>query len=379
MSFTLLTASQHHVEPSSPPSRATAPEILFLGQPHSDLFAEVLLLNSSYLPLYDLQAMNDLDKAAVWLLNRSELSLSLPKVILCDLALLELNKFEILHTVHQYSSLALIPFVVLSPQGKCLDNHEQALRLGIDDCYAAPFNHSDIGNRLMFLQQFKKVRSTRIVAPEKTFSTHQLWWKRVFDVAVSLTALLLLSPLLLLIAACIKWESDGPVIYRSKRVGTGYKVFDFLKFRSMRAGADAEVLALQHLNQYSQQTDDDQPSFFKVANDPRITRIGRFIRNTSLDELPQLINVLRGDMSIVGNRPLPLYEAEQLTRDVWAKRFLAPAGLTGLWQVSKRGSTEMSALERIELDNTYAEKCSFLFDMQIILKTIPAMFQHESV
>jgi lipopolysaccharide/colanic/teichoic acid biosynthesis glycosyltransferase len=121
-------------------------------------------------------------------------------------------------------------------------------------------------------------------------------------------------------------------------------------------------------------------AFFKVANDPRITKMGRILRNTSIDELPQLINVFKGDMSIVGNRPLPLYEAELLTTDQWAQRFLAPSGLTGLWQVTKRGgANKMSAEERKQLDIDYAKNYSFWYDLKIILKTVPAMLQHENV
>lgn len=107
--------------------------------------------------------------------------------------------------------------------------------------------------------------------------------------------------------------------------------------------------------------------------------MGKFIRNTSIDELPQLWNVIIGDMSIVGNRPLPLYEAEKLTSDRYALRFLAPAGITGLWQVEKRGKGEMSEDERLMLDNKYAENHSFVNDIRLILKTIPALFQSENV
>jgi lipopolysaccharide/colanic/teichoic acid biosynthesis glycosyltransferase len=126
-------------------------------------------------------------------------------------------------------------------------------------------------------------------------------------------------------------------------------------------------------------------AFVKIVDDPRITKVGKFIRNTSIDELPQLINVIKGDMSIVGNRPLPVYEAEMLTQDSLSKRFLAPAGITGLWQVELRGKGGvMSEDERKRLDNEYADhfkdgKYSFWYDIGLILRTIPAMFQKSAV
>ena len=120
--------------------------------------------------------------------------------------------------------------------------------------------------------------------------------------------------------------------------------------------------------------------FVKIENDPRITRVGRFIRKYSIDELPQLFNILRGDMSVVGNRPLPLYEAELLTDDESIDRFIAPAGLTGLWQVEKRGdSGKLSAEERKQLDIIYGRTYSFALDMKIILRTLTAFVQKENV
>jgi lipopolysaccharide/colanic/teichoic acid biosynthesis glycosyltransferase len=107
--------------------------------------------------------------------------------------------------------------------------------------------------------------------------------------------------------------------------------------------------------------------------------LGNFLRNSSLDELPQLFNILRGDMSVVGNRPLPVYEAEMLTSNEWSMRFLGPAGLTGLWQISKRGKEDMSERERKKLDNFYAQKYSFWLDVKIIIGTVPALFQKEKV
>lgn len=121
-------------------------------------------------------------------------------------------------------------------------------------------------------------------------------------------------------------------------------------------------------------------SFIKFENDPRITKVGRLIRKFSIDELPQLFNVLKGEMSIVGNRPLPLYEAENLTTDEYIDRFMGPAGLTGLWQVEKRGeSGKLSAEERKQLDILYAHNYTFLMDCKIILKTITAFIQKENV
>jgi len=247
--------------------------------------------------------------------------------------------------------------------------------------------------------------------------------KRIFDILVSGTALLLLSPLLLVVAIIIKLDSKGPVIYRSRRTGTGYDIIELIKFRTMYMDADKRLKELAHLNMYAKENPGktesdgangfiawDQPdlessdtvylfgdmgkiaeeqfsqrqsasndTFFKFANDPRITRAGKILRKLSIDELPQLFNILKGDMSLVGNRPLPLYEAEKLTQDSWAERFMAPAGLTGLWQVTKRGKKDMSEQERIDLDNHYARTYSFWNDMKIIARTIPALMQSEDV
>jgi lipopolysaccharide/colanic/teichoic acid biosynthesis glycosyltransferase len=241
--------------------------------------------------------------------------------------------------------------------------------------------------------------------------------KRAFDITFSFFALLILSPLFLIVAILIKIDSKGPVFFTSKRVGSGYQIFDFFKFRSMKTGAENLIDNLKGQNQYKAATsttgsssckeceqlghacssilfiDGKQvcensyfnnkkianSSFMKFKDDPRVTKLGAFLRKSSIDELPQLLNILKGDMSFVGNRPLPLYEAEQLTSDNWAERFNAPAGLTGLWQVSKRGKADMSEEERKQLDNIYARTHSFLGDMLLILRTFPALAQKENV
>ena len=121
-------------------------------------------------------------------------------------------------------------------------------------------------------------------------------------------------------------------------------------------------------------------TFFKIENDPRVTRVGRILRKYSIDELPQLFNILKGDMSVVGNRPLPIYEAEQLTSDNYIERFMAPSGLTGLWQVEKRGNGgSLSPEERKQLDIKYARTFSFSMDMKIIFRTFTAFIQKENV
>jgi lipopolysaccharide/colanic/teichoic acid biosynthesis glycosyltransferase len=216
----------------------------------------------------------------------------------------------------------------------------------------------------------------KTVQPEN-LPVYKFWpYKRAFDFTLALLAILTLSPVFILVALIIKLESRGPIIYKSKRAGSGYKIFNFYKFRSMRQDADAMLKELVNQNQYAGSND---AVFYKFKDDPRVTPFGRFIRKTSIDELPQLFNVLLGDMSLVGNRPLPLYEAEKLTRDKMAWRFIAPAGLTGLWQITKRGKDNMTPDERIQLDVEYAKKNSLLLDMKILLMTLPAIIQKERV
>ena len=267
-----------------------------------------------------------------------------------------------------------LPIVVIS---KSLDkeNTESILKNGADDCFR---EIQDLDHFFFFffsLKQLKRELESCDESNEDGFKPISPS-KRLFDILFASVVLLILSPLMILIALLIRMESKGPIFYISKRAGSKYQVFDFLKFRTMFPDADKKLEEYKHLNQYAKEEND---IFVKIKNDPRITFIGGFLRKTSLDELPQLINVLKGDMSIVGNRPLPLYEAKFLTKDEYATRFMAPAGITGLWQVTKRGKDDMSNEERISLDIKYAIKNSFLGDLSLLSKTIPAMIQKEKV
>lgn len=247
--------------------------------------------------------------------------------------------------------------------------------------------------------------------------------KRLFDIVVSSILILLLSPILAMVYIAIKLESKGSAVYKSKRIGSGYYMFDFYKFRSMYPDADKRLKEYMALNQYADAAlsvnhramtamisdsdaklfttdelrdvliDDEsvvkssesggrqkKAAFFKLEKDPRVTKVGRILRKYSIDELPQLFNVLKGDMSIVGNRPLPLYEAEMLTTDDSVERFMAPAGITGLWQVEKRGDNgSMSDQERIKLDIDYAQHYSVWMDLKILYKTFSAFIQKADV
>ncbi|HTE28973.1 MAG TPA: sugar transferase, partial [Chryseolinea sp.] len=212
-------------------------------------------------------------------------------------------------------------------------------------------------------------------APVRNYAAE--YSKRAFDIVISLSLMVALSPLFLLIAVAMKLDSKGPVFYISKRAGRGYKIFKFYKFRTMEVEANKKISDFSHLNIYNP-LKADGPVFIKIDNDPRITKLGAFLRKCSLDELPQLWNVFLGDMSLVGNRPLPLYEAATLTTDEWAKRFMAPAGMTGLWQIKKKSRATMTAEERINLDINYADNSNFLFDLWIMANTPYAVIQRTN-
>jgi exopolysaccharide biosynthesis polyprenyl glycosylphosphotransferase len=189
--------------------------------------------------------------------------------------------------------------------------------------------------------------------------------KRTFDLVGALLLLTALSPLLILLALSIKLSSRGPVFYRSHRPGIGGRCFPCLKFRTMVAGAEQLQDRLEEHNEMG-------GALFKMRDDPRVTAVGRFLRRWSLDELPQLFNVIRGEMSLVGPRPLPQRDYDRL--DDWhRKRYLVLPGMTGLWQVS--GRSELDFDELVRLDFLYLERWSVFLDLTILLKTIPAVFR----
>lgn len=335
--------------------------------------------------------------------------------------------FDIINSNSLFSS---IPFILVSNEysSKLI---KEAFSKGISDYFVS--STTEVCKIIERAQSLHKLQGLNISVPDNFTSneTYKLpMSKRVFDIVFATSVLICIAPVMLLIMLAIRLESKGKVYYISKRVGR--KTFDFYKLRSMRSGSDELIKKLaKENNQYNKEKtittiDFDRPCpkcsklseeikcspmlhidnneicdywynyqkneiektnspFIKIANDPRITKIGKFIRNTSIDELPQLINVIKGDMSIVGNRPLPVYEAEFLTKDVISKRFLAPAGITGLWQVELRGrGGEMSEEERMHLDNQYADNFagnnySFWYDMKLILRTFPGLIQKSTV
>ena len=326
-------------------------------------------------------------------------------------------------------------YIILLTKELTAENRSVYQKSGINDTLDSNASITELNKKIQFISdrenmlfddQQPKYRMLRFKIP---------LWKRVFDVLFAIVVLILTSPIFILTAIAIRLESKGPVIFKSKRVGANYTIFNFLKFRSMYQDAEERLkeVAKEAGNQYaemskqpeqksksissldmganmmiSDDTDmmiaDDEVmlvgddfvisetdyskekkeeinnAFVKIENDPRVTKVGKFIRKFSIDELPQLFNILKGDMSVVGNRPLPLYEAEKLTIDTSIDRFMAPAGLTGLWQVEERGKGGMmSAEERKQLDIKYGQTYNFWLDMKILFRTFFAFVQKENV
>jgi len=194
----------------------------------------------------------------------------------------------------------------------------------------------------------------------------QLVLKRVIDFIGSTLLLLLLAPFLLLVALLIRLDSPGPVLFRQERVGLNRRRFQLIKFRTMVQEADKKQELFESLNEA------DGP-VFKIKNDPRVTRLGRFLRQFSIDELPQLINVLKGEMSLVGPRPLPLRDVKLIDAQWHKRRFSVKPGLTCLWQVNGRSDVSFERWVRMDLE--YIDTWSLALDLKILLKTIPVVFR----
>jgi lipopolysaccharide/colanic/teichoic acid biosynthesis glycosyltransferase len=303
----------------------------------------------------------------------------LPEIIVIDTPLqhLELIEFKVWLTALQLNNIPIVYNEKALNQKHISQLFSQKL---VDDVMLLDENFDKLSQKVVFFQKYlyTKNNPVRIKKVSKMNGREEgSSVIRFLDIVLAAIALVFFSPLILLIAIAIRIESKGPIFYSSPRAGKGFKIFDFYKFRTMVADADTKMDDLSKLNLYANGS--KQANFFKLKDDPRITKFGKFLRNSSLDELPQLFNVLKGDMSIVGNRPLPLYEATTLTTDEWAERFMAPAGITGLWQITKRGKSEMSNEERILLDITYARNRTLKGDLKILLQTPGALFQKANV
>ncbi len=355
-----------------------------------------------------------------------------PDVVISDIYLSGGSGTQMHEWLRERHDFDRVSFILLSYEFK-EEVFKAAFSTRVDDFFVLPLESAEsLISRIRFLVEYrhKYSISTYDKIKEQDLKYEMPLSKRMFDLFVAILALIVLSPILLIVVLAIRLESKGKVYYISKRVGR--EPFDFYKLRSMRVGADNELNKLaKDKNQYataSEKAEIDftkpcpvcsklpegkycspimhigqhhicdywyntqkrevaktKSAFIKISDDPRITKVGKFIRNTSIDELPQLINVIKGDMSIVGNRPLPVYEAELLTRGLASKRFLAPAGITGLWQVELRGKRGvMSEEERMRLDNEYADhfigdNYSFWYDLKLILRTVPALLQKDTV
>ncbi len=283
-----------------------------------------------------------------------------------------------------------IPFILLEES----NNQETASmppQNNPDDVLSKPLTAETLISRIVVLKQSKPAANKTDAPNIKAYIPYKLpILKRVFDVVVASLGLLVVSPILLIFIAAISIGSKGNVFYISKRVSSGFMVFDFYKLRSMYIKSDKRLKELAHVNQFvkEEQAANDVKSIsglnsaidYRYGNttnvgDPRITRIGHIIRKLKIDELPQLYNVIKGDMSMVGNRPLPLYEAELLTTSDWADRFHSTAGITGPWKaVTRRKLKSMSHEERNSLQNKYSDfvknPYSFWKDIWIIIRTI---------
>jgi lipopolysaccharide/colanic/teichoic acid biosynthesis glycosyltransferase len=350
-------------------------EFFYIGKKSDKIDQLIRTFDSGY-------AADNTERARTMIKRLIEYSNPIPDVIIADGTLGE----SVLGFFHQFlggqKELANVPFILdgsdLSPEA--IAGFRKS-RVCDDIISLNELSRNKILCKIDFWKRIKERISNvndNAAAYAHAFTvSSSAFSKRMFDIVISLVMMIALAPLFLLIILALKIESKGPVFYISKRAGRGYRIFTFYKFRTMVPAATDKIDELTHLNLYNPLRKDG-PVFIKIDNDPRVTKLGAFLRKCSLDELPQLFNVLRGDMSLVGNRPLPLYEAATLTTDEWAQRFMAPAGITGLWQIRKNTKMKMSAEERILLDIDYATKSNFFYDLWIMANTPSAVIQRTN-
>ncbi len=250
--------------------------------------------------------------------------------------------------------------LIALPIKSCYERIQEVIhtceRLGVQSTYLADIFEPSLGHVGYEQPAFRTVKVVQ--------DDFRLVIKRIIDVVGAALGLILLLPVLLVIAAVITLTSPGPALFEQQRFGLNKRLFRMYKFRTMVTDAEAQQAALEQQNEA-------QGPVFKIANDPRITRVGRFLRRTSLDELPQLWNVIRGEMSLVGPRPLPIRDVGRFSEGWLMRRFSMPPGLTCLWQIS--GRSEVSFERWVQLDLEYIDQWSLRLDGLILLKTIPAV------
>jgi lipopolysaccharide/colanic/teichoic acid biosynthesis glycosyltransferase len=352
-------------------------EFFYIGKKSSNIDILIKAFESGY-------AADSPENAQAMLKRLMKQTNSVPDIVIAEASLGYLNLLQFYTFMSRDKNLSSVPFIVDASNMSADELPDWRRFRFIDDIvFLNGYTKEKLLSKVNFWKKVKQRVATQNNQPviemsDRIYVEVSAIVKRVFDIVVSTALLVALSPLFFAIIIALRLESKGPFFYISKRAGRGYRIFDFYKFRTMVVGADEQIDEISHLNQYTPVAA-EMPVFVKINNDPRITPIGAFLRKTSLDELPQLLNVLKGDMSLVGNRPLPLYEAASLTTDEWAKRFMAPAGMTGLWQIKKRGKEAMSAEERILLDINYADKSNFLYDLWIMANTPSALIQKTNV
>ena len=264
--------------------------------------------------------------------------------------------------MHLHKTFQNIYIVLIAPE-MTREEKISYLQAGTDCVISESTSKEDLVKLLGIAEKCKrmeKARKPQIKEPDLAIFKLPLW-KRVFDIIFSSMALLCLSPIFIITVIWIKLEDKGPAFYKSKRVGSNYKVFDFYKFRSMYKDAEARKKELMASNEV-------KGLMFKMEDDPRITKVGKFIRKTSIDELPQFWNVLRGDMSLVGTRPPTVDEFEHYEAKHKCRLSMTP-GLTGLWQISGRSDIK-DFDEVVRLDMQYIDNWSILKDIKILILTV---------